>query len=602
VDTTQQPLQNSPSPLWRPGWKALLQDYPDPALPLLVDNILEFGTLLGYSGPEQRIFSKNLQSAQLRPEEITKKIADDLALGRIREVFPKASDPFICSPLGLVPKPNNKFRPIHHLSYPPATSVNDFIDSEAAYFRFVKFEEILAMILQAGQGCIMIKRDMKDAFRLIPIAPQHQWLMGLQWEGRFYQELVLPFGLRTAPVIFNVIAEAWEWILKSFLPWAPIKHYLDDTIGAFPASGRRKLTAWKSGYNLLCDFTGILRNDDKDDEGTLLIILGRVVDSLTRTVSIPQEKINRTIAAAKAALEKDSLTLLEAQELAGLVTFCASAVQLGFVFCRRLWTFIASYQRRWHKSYKRRLPAAVREDIQWWHDLFPTYNGVRFFDDSKREMVHLFADASVHGMGAFFLEGIQSQTCVWQDHVAQLPQDHAFAETLPPWDDTKPFDINIFEITALLRAFELWGNGWSRKMIILHTDSSTAHLGLVKQTLRSPEHNEPLRRLLLLSAHRDIKIEPLHIAGEDNGLADALSRDAQDFIANWCPHWQKSFHSLNHHQAGHPTSLSRIGPNSTSITVSTARLAKHTSPTKSLSKTSATAKEPSRSPSSSTNC
>lgn len=111
-------------------------------------------------------FSKNLQSTQLRPEEITKKTADDLVLGRIREVFPKASDPFICSPLRLVPKTSNKFRSIHHLSYPPVTSVNDFIDSsEAAYFR-----------------------NHKDAFRLtgIPNAPQHQWLIGLQWEGRFY--------------------------------------------------------------------------------------------------------------------------------------------------------------------------------------------------------------------------------------------------------------------------------------------------------------------------------------------------------------------------------------------------------------------------------
>lgn len=60
----------------------------------------------------------------------------------------------------------------------------------------------------------------------------------------------------------------------------------------------------------------------------------RLVDSVTHTVSIPQDKINKTIAAAKAALEKGTPTLLEAQEFAGLFTFCASAVQLGFVFCR----------------------------------------------------------------------------------------------------------------------------------------------------------------------------------------------------------------------------------------------------------------------------
>jgi hypothetical protein len=49
----------------------------------------------------------------------------------------------------------------------------------------------------------MLKRDMKDAFRMIPIAPQYHWLMGFFWDGRFYVEQVLSFGLRTAPIVFN---------------------------------------------------------------------------------------------------------------------------------------------------------------------------------------------------------------------------------------------------------------------------------------------------------------------------------------------------------------------------------------------------------------
>ena len=76
-------------------------------------------------------------------------------------------------------------------------------------------------------------------------------------------------------------------------------------------------------------------------------------------------------------------------------------------------------------------------------------------------------------------------------------------------------------------------------------DSLTTQLGLIKQTLKAESQNEPLRQLLLLAAQLDIKIEPHHLPGEENGLADALSRDLQDRIANWCPHWQNSFHSLS---------------------------------------------------------
>ena len=200
----------------RQAWSALLSKYPG-TLPQVLDDILRYGALTGYTGPKKYYISKNLKSAELQPSEISKKIVDDLALRRIKEVFPKEPGPFISSPLVLVPKPNNKWRVIHHLSYPAEESVNDFIDKDAAYLRYTTMEEVLQLVLRAGRGCTMVKRDMKDASRLIPIAIRDQWMMGFCWEGRYFVETVFPFGLRTAPKIFNLFAEAWEWILRSYL-------------------------------------------------------------------------------------------------------------------------------------------------------------------------------------------------------------------------------------------------------------------------------------------------------------------------------------------------------------------------------------------------
>lgn len=87
-------------------------------------------------------------------------------------------------------------------------------------------------------------------------------------------------------------------------------------------------------------------------------------------------------------------------------------------------------------------------------------------------------------------------------------------------------------------------------MVYLHTDNTTTQLGIIKKTLRAEQQNEPLRELLLLAAQKDIKLEPRHLPGEQNGLADALSRDIQEYIANWCPHWQESYHSLSHQTTG----------------------------------------------------
>ena len=53
----------------------------------------------------------------------------------------------------------------------------------------------------------MIKRDLKSAFRHIPIAVSDYWLLIFEWEGQYYIDMCLPFDLRTAPRIFNLFAE-----------------------------------------------------------------------------------------------------------------------------------------------------------------------------------------------------------------------------------------------------------------------------------------------------------------------------------------------------------------------------------------------------------
>ena len=38
--------------------------------------------------------------------------------------------------------------------------------------------------------------------------------LGMQWQGEVYVDAALPFGLRSAPKIFNSLADALAWILN----------------------------------------------------------------------------------------------------------------------------------------------------------------------------------------------------------------------------------------------------------------------------------------------------------------------------------------------------------------------------------------------------
>ena len=49
------------------------------------------------------------------------------------------------------------------------------------------------------------------------------------WKGCIYIDTVLPFGLRSAPKIFNSIADGLEWVMKA-RGVHNVFHYLDDYI------------------------------------------------------------------------------------------------------------------------------------------------------------------------------------------------------------------------------------------------------------------------------------------------------------------------------------------------------------------------------------
>ena len=80
----------------------------------------------------------------------------------------------------------------------------------------------------------MAKFDVEAAYRNIAVHPADRYLLGMKWQGQYYVDLALPFGLRSAPFIFNTVAEAVEWILVNSYKVPDLLHYLDDFVTAGP--------------------------------------------------------------------------------------------------------------------------------------------------------------------------------------------------------------------------------------------------------------------------------------------------------------------------------------------------------------------------------
>ena len=90
------------------------------------------------------------------------------------------------------------------------------------------------MILLERQESFMVKLDIKEAYRIVPIHPQDQPLIGVMWEDSesVYINKTLPFGLRSAPKIFLAITDSIQWILNQ-KGIRDIIHYLDEYVAIY---------------------------------------------------------------------------------------------------------------------------------------------------------------------------------------------------------------------------------------------------------------------------------------------------------------------------------------------------------------------------------
>jgi hypothetical protein len=167
---------NSQFPLRINSFLELLDDYPNPKFPKLLAEIIHYGAKIGYDGPQHaQICEPNHPSASLNTQAISDDINKELSLGRFRELD-RLPQSYYCSPLGLVPKTavgqQTGWRRIFDLSYPKGESINDHINTTFGYLQYETFDEAVRAVATAGQNTILLKRDLKSAFRMIPVCTE----------------------------------------------------------------------------------------------------------------------------------------------------------------------------------------------------------------------------------------------------------------------------------------------------------------------------------------------------------------------------------------------------------------------------------------------
>ena len=247
------------------------------------------------------------------------------------------------SRFGVIPKQGqaNKWRLIVDLSSPEGFSVNDAIRAEDCSLSYVSVDQIASSVLALGRGSLMAKCDVKHAYRQVPVHLQDRPLLGMYWQGQYYVDTSLPFGLRSAPLIFSAVADALEWVVRQ-AGVENIFYYIDDYIIVGPTGSPQCETGLLALQQIAHNLGVILVEDKTEGPATTLTILGIEVDSVAMTLRLPEEKLERLRSLLAERHGQRSGLRNGLEFLVGQLQHASRVVRAGRCFMRRLYDLLAS--------------------------------------------------------------------------------------------------------------------------------------------------------------------------------------------------------------------------------------------------------------------
>jgi len=503
IPSSSNPLPSSPANvLHAVGIAELLQQYPNRRFVDTITTIAASGVRVGFEGSNLgQTRRPNHASAFAHPDIITNSIQSEISKGRVKEVDSLPAN-YFCSPIGLEPKLSDGkqtgWRTIFDLSSPSGYSVNDGIPKEYGSIVYETLESAIRLVAQAGKGAVMMKRDLKSAFRHIPIDPCDYWLLLFEWQGKFYVDMFLPFGLRTAPRIFNLFAEALHWIFDTLHEWN-VTHYLDDFLFVFPPG--TDLSPYSLQFDQVLSSFGLSKAVEKDSNGCVVIHLGFEFNSNTMEVTLPPNKKQRAVDAVNFLLSSSSVSFSVLQNTLGFLSHCCQVVPLGRPFLRNLFSLL-NYGNLLSRGRRIRISRAAKIDLQWWQRFLSSWVAIAMIQPSR-----VNHDVATDASGLKGIGGVHKR-CV-------------FSERMPTRHRSK--HINFREMFAILHAFLLWHILWVNGRLRIASDSSVIVDAINKRSIKGPAIR-PLQSILLVAAVFDIDLMAFWIPSEENIVADAASR------------------------------------------------------------------------------
>ena len=440
--------------------------------------------------PERQVVRKCSVSAETA-NRMNEEISSMLKSNIIRETSHEPGE--FLSPIFPVPKHEDKIRIILNLK-----KLNKFVE----YHHF-KMDNIKVVLANVTENCLMASLDLKHAYHSLKIDDEYQKYLKFEWNGTLYQYTCYPNGLGPCPRKFTKLMKV------------PLSHlrerghlivgYLDD----FFVQGRIKTKCRDSliATIKMLQWLGFTINPDKSqlEPSTIITFLGFIINSVTMTVTLTDEKKAKLLKIIDDVLSKSFVKIRTVASLIGNMVSTFPGSLYGPLYYRTIECDKNKALKQNKGNFEKNMELSLEsiEEILWWKRNTPSMTAPIQWPPISKE---LSTDASgKNGWGA------------------------SLSGTLPiggTWtDDQLHLHINVKEMLAILYAVRSFVDHLRGHHVRVLCDNTTAVQVLNKMgTTRSPQCNDMAKQIWSFCQDHSIFITCTHIPGVENVVADMESR------------------------------------------------------------------------------
>lgn len=430
---------------------------------------------------------------------VTDAVSSLSATGTIQ---PVSDPPFIVSPLGVVPKAEDKLRLILDLRF-----LNQFL--QVTKFKYESIRMLADLCLPKD---LLFTVDLKSGYHHIDIFEPHWKYLGFQWKGQYYVFTQLPFGLAPACYVFTMVMRqiTKSWRARGYR----LVHYIDDFLLACHSSAEFA----RVQASVLGDLAaaGLVVSKEKCQLKCSHVVkfLSFVVDTLFGQFRLTALQKTKLEAAIQACLRNPrAFPAKTVARVTGLITSISLVTgPISGLFSRFLHRALAA-RASWYS--KVQLDTAALRELQFWRVQLPRFQSRDIWRRHSLLRV-VYYDAGGHGWGGHLEIGTEQHEAhgAWEAH-----EEHGVASST--WRE-------LTGLLRLLRAFRLL---LSDCTVIARGDALNVFCILSKGGSAKEHLQSICLELFAFCSEQSIELRPEWLPREENIRADYLSkdRDVDDF-------------------------------------------------------------------------